>query len=107
MTVGDLARELGTTDRTLRRLAEVGTIGARHGRRSLRRVLSDEEPYLRSHWDLLSQLRAALRTEPRVVAALLFGSAAVGTDTASSDPDLLAATDDQPTLRHLQQPRRP
>jgi predicted nucleotidyltransferase len=103
VTVADLARELGTTDRTLRRLAEVGTIGG--GRRSLRRALPDEAAYLRDHWQLLSTLRAALRTEPKVMAALLFGSVAAGTDTPASDLDLIVALDGEPTLRELLQLR--
>jgi predicted nucleotidyltransferase len=39
------------------------------------------------------QLRAVLRTEPRVVAALLFGSTAAGRDTPASDVDLAVAID--------------
>jgi predicted nucleotidyltransferase len=38
---------------------------------------------------LLAQLRAALRTEPNVRFALLFGSTARGEDTETSDLDLL------------------
>jgi predicted nucleotidyltransferase len=38
---------------------------------------------------LISALRAALRTEKNVRFALLFGSAARGTDTAASDVDVL------------------
>jgi predicted nucleotidyltransferase len=50
---------------------------------------------------LLSDLRAALRTEPRVVAALLFGSAAVGNDTPQSDVDLAVAFDGEHVLTDL------
>ena len=48
-----------------------------------------EELYLRSHWSLLRDLRAALRTEPNVQLAVLFGSTAAGTDREGSDVDLL------------------
>jgi predicted nucleotidyltransferase len=60
-----------------------------------------EASYLRDHWALLSQLRAALRTEPRVVAALLFGSMALGTDTPASDVDLAVAIDGDHDLTYL------
>jgi predicted nucleotidyltransferase len=106
MSVVDLARELGTTDRTLRRLAEVGTIHSGRPRAGLRKVLQDEETYLRDHWHLLSALRAALRTEPKVIAALLFGSNATGADLPESDVDLVVAMEGEPTLRELNQLRR-
>ncbi len=41
-----------------------------------------------SHWVLLQALVAALRTEPGVEAAILFGSVAKGTDRVDSDVDL-------------------
>lgn len=56
-----------------------------------------EEAYLRSHWKLLSGLRAALRTEPGVRLAVLFGSLAKGEGAESSDVDLLVVLrDDSP-----------
>jgi len=106
MSVGDLARELGTTDRTLRRLAGVGTIRSHGTRPGLRRALPAEAPYLRGHWKLLSGLRAALRTEPKVLAALLFGSVATGHDSPSSDIDLVVAVESDPSLRDLNDLRR-
>lgn len=48
-----------------------------------------EERYLESHWELLHELRAALRTERGVRLAVLFGSTAAGEDDRSSDVDLL------------------
>jgi predicted nucleotidyltransferase len=48
-----------------------------------------EEEYLRRHWGLLAALRAALRTEPAVRLAVLFGSVARGTDHERSDVDVL------------------
>src|SRR5207247_1937616 len=66
MTLPELARELKTTDRTLRRAVELGTLRA--ARPSPRKVVLSvaERAYLRRHWGLLSALREALRTEPAV-----------------------------------------
>jgi predicted nucleotidyltransferase len=80
-------------ERTLRRAAAEGLI---HGERtSPRRFRTSmrEEAYLRAHWPLLRGLRDALRTEPNVRLAVLFGSRAVGTATARSDVNLLALAD--------------
>lgn len=44
---------------------------------------------MRSHWELLSELRSALRTEPNVGLAVLFGSTADGGDHERSDIDIL------------------
>ena len=98
MTVGALARELGTTDRTLRRLADTGAIRSKSARGGPRRAIASEESYLRDHWALLRSLRAALRTEPRVTAALLFGSTARGDDGPGSDVDLIVAVEGDPSL---------
>jgi predicted nucleotidyltransferase len=89
-----LAKELSIPERTLRRAATEGLI---HGQRlSPRRYRTSlrEEMYLRSHWQLLSSLRAALRTEPNVRMAVLFGSTATGTDHMGSDLDVLVHLDD-------------
>jgi predicted nucleotidyltransferase len=85
----ELARELDTSDRTLRRAVSRELL--RGTRRSANRlaILDDERAYIRSHWGLLQTLVAALRTEPGVEAAILYGSAAKGTDRADSDVDLL------------------
>lgn len=50
-----------------------------------------EEAYLRAQWPLLRELRDALRTEPNVRLAILFGSQAAGTASEHSDVDLLVA----------------
>jgi predicted nucleotidyltransferase len=105
MSVTDLARELGTTDRTLRRLAALGTVRSGHRRGRPARAVLQEESYLKDHWALLSQLRAALRTEPSVVAAVLFGSVAAGTDSPESDVDLAVAIDGDHDLTDLHQLR--
>jgi predicted nucleotidyltransferase len=84
-----LARNLDLPERTVRRAAAEGLI---HGQRQSERRYTTtfrEEAYLRAHWPLLSSLRLALRTEPNVRAAVLFGSLAVGRDSERSDVDLL------------------
>lgn len=63
-----------------------------HGERtSARRFATTlrEEAYLREHWPMLRALREALRTEPSVRFAVLFGSAATGRATERSDLDVL------------------
>lgn len=89
--LAELARELDVDARTLRRAAAEGTI--RCDRTSARRqhVEEDERRYLARHWQLLSALRRALRTEPNVRLAVLYGSAARGDDTPDSDVDLLVS----------------
>lgn len=101
MSVTELAQQLGTTDRTLRRLATLGTIRTGSRRGGPARALLHEASYLKEHWSVLSDLRAALRTEPRVVAALLFGSVAAGNDTPQSDIDLAVAFDGDHDLTEL------
>ena len=84
-----LALELDLPERTVRRAAREGLIrGERTGERGFRTTLRERE-YLRRHWPLLSGLREALRTEPSVAMAVLYGSHANGTETESSDIDLL------------------
>jgi predicted nucleotidyltransferase len=88
------ATELSIPERTLRRAASEGLV---HGKRiSPRRfrITFREEAYLRSHWELLRALRAALRTEPNVRLAVLFGSTAIGRDNARSDVDVMVVLED-------------
>jgi predicted nucleotidyltransferase len=88
------ASELSIPERTLRRAASEGLV---HGERvSPRRfrITFREEAYLRSHWELLRALRAALRTEPNVRLAVLFGSTATGSDDERSDVDVLVVLHD-------------
>lgn len=94
-----LARHLDVPERTLRRAASEGLV---HGERTSPRrfrMSMREEAYLRSHWPLLRELREALRTEPNVRLAVLFGSQATGTATAQSDVDLLVALRDSSASR--------
>jgi predicted nucleotidyltransferase len=89
-----LATELSIPERTLRRAAAEGLIrGRRVSARRFRTPLK-EEMYLRSHWGMLRSLRAALRTEPNVELAVLFGSTAVGLDREDSDLDMLVVLED-------------
>lgn len=88
-TLPVLALELGADERTLRRALSRGTVrGRRPGRRKLE-LAPGERAYLREHWPLLSALSRALRTEPGVRLAVLFGSAARGDDGPEADLDLL------------------
>ena len=94
-----LAPQIGVSERTLRRALAEGSI---HGERLSPRRLkltATEKNYLVRQWPLLGQLRAALRTEPNVRFALLFGSAARGDDTSDSDVDLLVEMRDESLLR--------
>jgi len=96
-----LADQVGASERTLRRAIGEGTLrGERLSPRKLKVPVS-ERVYVRGHWGLLAQLREALRTEPNVRFALLFGSAARGDDTADSDVDLLVEMRDDSYTRLL------
>jgi predicted nucleotidyltransferase len=98
--LADLARDVGVDERTLRRAVNEGTLrGTRPSPRKLELPLS-ERRYVRRAWPLLAALRAALRTEPNVRFALLFGSAATGEDTPDSDVDVLVSLRD-PDLSNL------
>ncbi len=85
----DLAAELGTTERTLRRAVAQGLFRAERPSPRTLDVPLAERVYLRRSWPLLSALRAALRTEPAVSFAVLFGSRARGEEHGESDIDLL------------------
>ena len=87
----DLAAELQTTDRTLRRAVAQGLLRAERPSPRTLDVSLAERVYLRRSWPLLSSLREALRTEPRVSFAVLFGSRARGEGSGTSDVDLLVA----------------
>lgn len=93
-TVKHVARRVGADERSLRRAVQRGAM--RCLRVSPRRVevSAEEERYVREHWMLLSQLQAALRTEPNVRLAVVFGSMARGDGRAGSDIDLLVDLQD-------------
>ncbi|HTD09434.1 MAG TPA: nucleotidyltransferase domain-containing protein [Solirubrobacteraceae bacterium] len=89
------AEKVGCSERTLRRCVNEGLLrGRRVGRRRLELSCTEEE-YLAAHWGLLSELRAALRTERAARLVVLFGSNATGEDQDSSDVDLLVVHDEQ------------
>lgn len=88
----ELAREIGISGRTLRRAVDRGLVRAR--RPSPKKIAIDlaERQYVRTHWATISRLLDALRTEPNVEAAFLYGSYARGTEVAGeSDVDVLVA----------------
>jgi predicted nucleotidyltransferase len=89
--LAELARELDIDGRTLRRAVADGAI--RCERVSARRQLvsGDERLYVAEHWPLLSAVRRALRTEPNVRLAVLYGSVARGDDGPDSDLDLMVS----------------
>jgi predicted nucleotidyltransferase len=89
-----LAGELRADERSLRRAVEVGALRCRRPGPRRFEIDEAEKDYLRTHWSMLSGLRAALRTEPNVRSAVLFGSAARGTETEESDLDLLVELGD-------------
>lgn len=83
-----LAADVQTSGRTLRRAAARGTLRAR--RVSARRIVVPvgERLYVRGHWPLLATLIQTLRTQPNVRLAALFGSLARGEESAGSDLDI-------------------
>ena len=85
-----LAGEVGVNERTLRRAVSLGLIHAQRPS-SRRLVLADSEvAWVRSRWPMVRTLLSALRTEPNVELAVIFGSAARDADAAyGSDVDLL------------------
>jgi len=87
----ELARELGVDGRTLRRAVSNGTIRCERASARRPRVSEEERRYTATHWPLLSTLRRALRTEPNIRLAVLYGSVARGDDTPDSDLDLLVS----------------
>jgi predicted nucleotidyltransferase len=84
-----LASQVGVNERTLRRAVNEGTLRGRRLSPRRLKLSAAEKEYVLNRWDLLATLRQALRTEPNVRFALLFGSTARGDDTDESDIDLL------------------
>lgn len=95
--IQQLAGELGAEERTLRRAVSQGTIHCRRNGPRRTKLAAGEAAYLKGHWELLLDLRKALRTERKVRLAVLYGSVARGHEDADSDLDLLVAlSDDAP-----------
>jgi predicted nucleotidyltransferase len=88
-------------ERTLRRAWALGTLRGERVTPYKLRVPVDERVYLRRHWPTISRLRAALRTEPNVSLAVLFGSVARGDDDEESDVDLLVGLRDPGLGNHV------
>jgi predicted nucleotidyltransferase len=86
-----IATQLGADERTLRRAIERGTVRAHRPTPRGLELPPGELAYLRSHWSLLSALTSALRSEPNLQLAVLYGSAARGDEHTGSDVDVLAA----------------
>jgi predicted nucleotidyltransferase len=91
--LADSAKRLRCNERTLRRYVGDGLLRGRRLPGSGLELSHAEQAYLVGHWELLSGLRSALRTERSVRLAVLFGSSAVGEDGPDSDVDLLIAYD--------------
>lgn len=96
-----LAESLGASERTLRRAVNQGAVRAQRPSPRKLRISPTEKRYLRRRWGLLAHLRAALRTEPNVEFALLFGSAARGDDDTGSDADLIVRLRDPSLIKIL------
>ncbi len=85
-----VAKEVGVSERTLRRAVNEGALRAtRPSPRKLQLPFAESQ-YVRAHWPLIAKLREVLRTEHNVRFAMLFGSMARGDDTAGSDVDVIA-----------------
>jgi predicted nucleotidyltransferase len=86
-----VARDIGVSERTLRRAVQRGTV--RCHRLGLRKVelAANERTYLRENWKIISTLTEALRTERNVRLAVLFGSIARGHAGEDSDIDVLVS----------------
>ena len=93
-TLPALAEELQTTDRTLRRAVSQGLVRATRPSPRTLELSAAERVYLRASWPTLARLRSALRTEPGVGLAVLFGSRARGDQRQESDVDLVVALAD-------------
>src|ERR687895_252103 len=94
MTVLDhLARELGLSERTLRRAVASGTIRAERPSPRRLRISEDEREWVLRHWPTVARLREELRTDPAVRLAVLFGSSARGREHRRSDLDVLVEID--------------
>ncbi|HKP19104.1 MAG TPA: nucleotidyltransferase domain-containing protein [Gaiellaceae bacterium] len=100
-SLAELASELDTTDRTLRRALNQGLLRARRPSPRTADLSLAERSYLRQVWPLLARLRELLRTEPDVSLAVLFGSWARGDARDASDVDLLGSLRDRGNARRV------
>lgn len=84
----ELADWLNVSDRTLRRAVSRGLLRGSRSSPNKLEISAAERAYARQRWAVLQALVRALRTEPGVQAAVLYGSVAKGLDRADSDIDL-------------------
>ncbi len=84
-----VARDLGCSERTVRRYVGEGLLRSRSLGTGRRELSAQERRYIGDHWGLISGLKKALRTERDVRLAVLFGSVATGEDRLDSDLDVL------------------
>lgn len=94
-----LAKQVDASERTLRRAVNEGTLRGRRVSPRRLKLSAAEKDYVLRRWGLLMQLRQALRTEPNVRLAVLFGSTARGEDSEQSDLDLLVEMRDASLVR--------
>jgi predicted nucleotidyltransferase len=87
--LAQLAAEVGISERTLRRAAGRGLVRTVRERGWNVAVPPQEREYVRSHWALIGRLLEALRKQPGVRLAVVFGSVARGDEHERSDLDLL------------------
>lgn len=85
----ELGRELGASGRCIRRAFNDGLIRGQRPSPKKLVVSARERLYLRDYWELLFTIRRALRTEPAVSLAVVYGSVARGDADPDSDIDLL------------------
>ncbi len=97
----NLAREVGVNERTLRRAVNEGAVKARRLSPRKLELPFSEDRYVRAHWPLIAKLRETLRTKHNVRFAMLFGSAARGDDTETSDVDVIADLRDSDFMREI------
>jgi predicted nucleotidyltransferase len=91
LALAQIAKTLGTGERTLRRAIADGTIHVAPGASRPLLLTPEEAEYLRRHWGELGGLRQLLRTEPNVALAVVFGSFARGEEQPDSDLDIVVA----------------
>ncbi len=97
-----LSAAVGASERTLRRAARSGLFQAEWLSERRLRIPYAEHRYLTARWPLLAALRRALRTEPNIRLAVLFGSAARGEDGPDSDVDVLVELRDPGRFRMME-----
>lgn len=98
-----VARDINVPERTLRRAVQRGTVRCRRPGLRQFELTADERAYLHEHWNTISAVTEALRTERNVRLAVLFGSLARGQAAEDSDVDVLVAlAEERPMyLSHL------